>query len=356
MSLLRIFGVLLATMLAGAAPASAQQPLKIGFVYVSPVGDAGWTYQHELGRRAIERHFGAKVQTKFVENVQEGGDAERVIRDLAQSGHRLIYTTSFGYMKPTAAVAKEFPEVVFEHASGYLTGANLGTYNARFYEGRYLAGVVAGRMTKTNIAGYVAAFPIPEVLQGINAFTRGMRSVNPRAETKVVWINTWYDPGKERDAAIALSQQRADVITHHTDSPAVVKAAEERGVYAIGYHSDMAQFGPKAALTSSTHDWTDFYIRTTQAVLDGTWKPAPVWGGMKERMVKMAPFNAAVPKDTRDLVTRLGGEIASGKLHPFAGPLRGQSGRERVAAGKVMSDEAIQKMDFYVEGVLGKRP
>jgi len=339
-----------------AGAALAQEPLKIGFVYVSPVGDAGWTYQHDLARRALESQLGSKIQTKFVESVPEGADAERVIRELAQSGHKLIFTTSFGYMNPTERVAKQFPHVIFEHATGYKMAKNLGIYNARFYEGRYLAGVIAGRMTKSNVAGYVAAFPIPEVLQGINAFTLGMRSVNAKAETKVIWISTWYDPGREREAAMTLIAQGADMLTHHTDSTAVVKAADEKGVSAFGYHSDMSKFGPKAQLTASTHDWSQYYLGTTRSVLDGTWKAQSVWGGMKDGMVRLAPLHASVPKDVQDRVKTLGDEIVSGRGHPFAGPLKDQAGKERVPSGKVMPDDALQKMDFYVEGVQGKLP
>ena len=228
-----------------AAPA-APEPLKVGFVYVSPVGDAGWTSQHHLGRGEMLKALGDKVTSTYVEKVPEGADAERVIRDLAQQGHKLIFTTSFGFMNPTLKVAEEFKDVKFEHATGYKTAANVNTYNARFYEGRYLAGMIAGRMTKTNTLGYVAAFPIPEVLQGINAFATGARSVNPKAQVRVVWVNTWYDPGKERDAASALMGQGADVVTHHTDSTATVAAAEEKGRMAVAYHSNMAKFGPNA--------------------------------------------------------------------------------------------------------------
>jgi simple sugar transport system substrate-binding protein len=338
------------------AQQKAQEPLKIGLVYVSPVGDAGWTYQHDLARKAIEQKFGDKVQVKYVESVAEGADSERVIRELAQSGHKLIFATSFGYMNPTIKVAKSFPNVAFEHATGYKTDKNVGIYNARFYEGRYLAGVVAGKQTKSNVLGYVAAFPIPEVLQGINAFTRGARSVNPKAEVKVIWTNSWYDPGKEREAAMTLISQGADVLTHHTDSTAIVKAADEKGVYAIGYHSDMSKFGPKAHLTASTHDWTNYYLDTTQRVLDGTWKPGSVWGGIKDGYVKLAPMNPAVSKDTQDLVRKLEGEIVAGKLHPFAGPVKDNTGKERVPAGKTMTDDEMQKMDYYVEGVQGKLP
>ena len=243
--------------LTATAPAQtpAAAPLKIGFVYVSPVGDAGWTSQHDMARKAMEQALAGKVVTQFVENVPEGPDAERVIRELAQKGNGLIFTTSFGFMNPTLKVAQQFPKVKFEHATGYKTAANVGTYNARFYEGRYLAGIVAGRMTKTNVAGYVAAFPIPEVVMGINAFTRGMRSVNPKAEVKVVWTSSWYDPGKERQASETLVSQGADVLTHHTDSTATVQAAEAKQVYAIAYHSDMTKYGPHAQLTAVTHVW-----------------------------------------------------------------------------------------------------
>jgi simple sugar transport system substrate-binding protein len=334
----------------------AQQPLKIGFVYVSPVGDAGWTYQHDLARREIEKQFGNKIVTKYVENVPEGADAERVIRELAASGHTLIFTTSFGYMNPTIKVAKAFPKVAFEHATGYKRDKNVGTYNARFYEGRYLAGILAGKMSKTGVAGYVAAFPIPEVLQGINAFTRGMQSVNPKAQVRVIWVNSWYDPGREREASMTLISQGADVLMQHTDSTAPVQAAEEKGVYAIGYHSDMSKYGPKAHLTASTHNWTGQYTKVVNEVLAGKYQPSNVWGGIKEGMVKLAPMNPVVPKDVRDLVAKAEADIAAGKLHPFAGPVKDQSGKERVPAGKVMSDDQLAVMDFYVEGVQGQLP
>jgi simple sugar transport system substrate-binding protein len=336
--------------------AQAGEPLKVGFVYVSPIGDAGWTFQHDLGRKALEKALGDKVVTKYVENVPEGADAERIIRDLAASGHKLILTTSFGYMNPTIKVALQFPNVAFMHATGYKSAKNVGIYNARFYEGRYLTGVVAGKMTKSNVAGYVAAFPIPEVLQGINAFVRGMRSVNPKAELKVVWVNSWFDPGKEREAAQTLIAQGADVVTHHTDSTAVVQTAEEKGVWAVGYHSDMSKFGPKAHLTAATHLWGDIYTKAAQDVLAGKWKPMNVWGGIKDNMVKLAPINAAVPAEVKEHVAKVEKDIVAGKFHPFAGPVKDNEGKERVAAGKVMTDDAMQKMDFYVEGVQGKLP
>ncbi|HUH94894.1 MAG TPA: BMP family ABC transporter substrate-binding protein [Casimicrobiaceae bacterium] len=337
------------------APA-AEVPFKVGFVYVSPISDAGWTFQHDSGRKEMEHALGDKVKTKYVENVPEGADAERVIRELAQEGNQLIFTTSFGYMNPTIKVAKQFPKTYFEHATGYKTAPNVGIYNARFYEGRYLAGIVAGKMTKSNVAGYVAAFPIPEVVMGINAFTRGMRSVNPKAEVKVVWVNSWYDPGREREAADTLVSQGADVLTHHTDSTAVVQAAEAKKVYSIAYHSDMSKYGPNTELTAVTHQWGAFYTKTVQDAMAGRWKPTNVWGGIKDGMIKMGPFNKVVPKDVQDLVAKVGGEIASGKFHPFTGPIKDNDGKERLAAGKVMSDDVLSKMDYYVEGVQGKLP
>lgn len=332
------------------------EPLKVGFVYVSPIGDAGWTTQHNRGREQMQQALGDKVTTSFVEKVPEGADAERVIRDLAAQGHRLIFTTSFGFMNPTLKVAEEFPEVKFEHATGYKSAANVGTYNVRFYEGRYAAGVLAGRMTRTNTLGYVGAFPIPEVLQGINAFTLGARSVNPKAQVRVIWVNSWYDPGKERDAANALIGQGADVITHHTDSSAAVAAAEEKGRMAIAYHSDMSRFGPKAQLAAVTHHWGEYYTKTATSVLDGNWKPGNLWGGMKDGMIKVEAFNESVPKDIVEQVEAKAAAIRAGEFHPFTGPIAGNDGKEIAAKGVVLTDEQLGKMDFYVAGVVGKVP
>lgn len=341
--------------LALAPLAASANPLNVGFVYVSPIGEAGWTYQHDLARKEMEKNLGDKVKTKFVESVPEGADSERVIRDLAQQGHKLIFTTSFGYMNPTLKVARQFPDVKFVHLTGYKTDKNVATANARFYEARYLAGVMAGKMTKSNVAGYVGAFPIPEVLQGINAFTRGMRSVNPKAEVRVVWVNSWYDPGKERDAAVTLLGQGADVVTHHTDSHAVVQAAEERGKYAFGYHSDMSKFGPKAQLAAVTHHWGAHYTKMAQQVIDGSWKPHSVWGGIKDGFVKLEAINPAVPADVKQLVASVEKDIVSGKLTPFDGPVTDNEGKVRHQKGP-MSDDALNKMDFYVQGVAGKLP
>jgi len=341
-----------------AAPATAQtkEPLKIGFVYVSPIGDAGWTFQHDTGRKEMEKALGDKVTTKYVESVPEGADAERVIRDLAQSGHNLIFTTSFGYMNPTLKVATAFPKVNFEHATGYNAAKNVGIYNARFYEGRYLAGMVAGKMTKTGVAGYVAAFPIPEVVMGINAFARGMRSVNPKAEVKVIWVNSWFDPGRESEASSTLVSQGADVLTHHTDSTAAVQTAEAKKVYAIAYHSDMSKYGPNAQLTAVTHHWGDYYTKVAQSVVAGKWQQDNVWGGIKDGMIKLAPFNKVVPPDVVAMVKKAEGEIAAGKLHPFTGPMKTNDGKEVLAAGKTITDAELSKMDYYVEGVVGKLP
>lgn len=339
----------------GAATA-ADEPLNVGFVYVSPVGDAGWTYQHDLGRKAIEEKFGDKIKVKYIDSVPEGAEAERVIRDLASSGNKLIFTTSFGFMNPTLKVAKAFPTATFEHATGYKTAKNVGNYNARFYEGRYLAGIVAGSMTKTNTLGYVAAFPIPEVVQGINAYTLGAQSVNPNIKVKVVWVNSWFDPGREREAADALMDQGADVLTHHTDSTAVVGAAEEKGKYAIAYHSDMSKYGAKAHLTAVTHHWEKFYTERVQQVLDGKWKSTSIWGGIKDGMIDLAPLNSVVPKEVADKVAKAKAAIADGSLHPFGGPLLNQEDKEVVAKGSSMKDEDIAKMDFYVKGVDGKLP
>lgn len=350
-----------ATILGGAALLAsttllAQAPTKVGFVYISPIGDAGYTYQHDLGRKQLEVAFKGKVTTQFVDNVPEGADSERVIRELAQSGCKVVFTTSFGYMNPTLKVAPSYPNTVFMHAMGYKTAANVGQYNARFYEGRYLCGVIAGKMTKSNIAGYLAAFPIPECLQGINAFTQGMKSVNPKAEVRVIWINSWFDPGKEREAALTLISQGADMVTHHSDSPAALQAAEEKGVYCFAYNSDMSKYAPKSQLTASTSIWGDYYVKVVNDVLAGKWKSGFVWGGIKDGMVKLAPLSAAVPKNVKDLVTKTQGEIVSGKRHPFAGPVIDQDGKTIVPAGRNMTDEELNKMDYFVQGVASKLP
>ncbi len=326
----------------------------VGFVYVSPIGDAGWTYQHDLGRLQLEKETG--VTTSYVENVAEGADAERVIREMAKRGDKVIFATSFGYMNYALKVSKKFPETAFVHATGYKLGKNMGLVNARFYEGRYLTGVIAGEMTKSNILGYVAAFPIPEVLQGINAFIKGARSVNPEAELRVIWVNSWYDPGKERQAAITLISQGADMVTHHTDSTAVVQAAEEEGVYAFGYHSDMSKYGPRAHLTATTHHWGDYYVQTVKQVQEGTWAPVSVWGGYPRGMIKLAPLNEIIPEALQNRIRTMESQLRERSLHPFAGPVVDQSGSIIVPEGKNMTDDELNKMNYYLQGVVSTIP
>ena len=334
-------------------PAQPDAPLKVGFVYVTPVSDAGWVRQHEEGRKAVDAAFGGRVKTTFVENVPEGPDAERVIRDLAATGHKLIFTPSFGYMEPTLKVAKDFPNVKFESITGYKTTPNVATANARYYEGRYLAGIAAGRMSKTRVAGYVAGFPIPEVLQGINAFTLGMRSVAPRAVVKVVWLNAWFDPAKEREAANTLFNQEADVVAFHTASTAVMAAAQERGQLAIAYHSDMRKVAPDGQLLAVSHHWGNYYKSRVQAVLDGKWKSGDVWGGVKEGMIRVGDFGSKVPKAVQDEVLARQQDIASGKLKPFAGPISDNDGKAIIPSGRALTDPQILGMNYLVSGVQG---
>jgi len=331
-----------------------QDPIKVGFVYVAPITETGWVRQHDDGRKAVDTAFAGKARTTFVENVPEGPDAERVIRDLAQQGHKLIFTPSFGYMEPTLKVARDFPDVKFESITGYKTAPNVAAANARYYEGRYLAGIAAGRMTKTHVAGYVAGFPIPEVLQGINAFTLGMRSVDPRAQVKVVWLNAWFDPPREREAAMTLFNQDADVIAFHTGSDAVMVAAQERGKLAVAYHSDMRKAGPDAQIAAVTHHWGDYYKSRTQAVLDGSWKSGSVWGGVKEGMIRVGDFGPKVPMAVQTEVLARQKDIAAGKLRPFTGPITDNEGKLVLAKGQAMTDEQILGMNFLVSGVQGK--
>jgi basic membrane protein A and related proteins len=341
-----------------AAPIAAKESLKIGFVYVAPLLDTGWVRQHDEGRRAVEAALGARVKTTYVENVAEGPDAERVIRDLAAKGHKLIFTPSFGYMEPTLKVAQEFPDVKFESITGYKTAPNVAVANARYYEGRYLAGIAAGRMTTSHVAGYVAGFAIPEVLQGINAFTLGMRSVDPKAEVKVVWLNTWFDPSRERDAAMTLFNQNVDVIAFHTGSSAVMVAAQERGKLAVGYHSDMRKIAPDAQIVAVTHQWGPYYTQRAQAVLNGSWKSGRVWGGVREGMIKVEGFGSKVPKAVQQEVLARQKDIAAGKLRPFhaSQAVRDNEGQEVIAKGQTLTDEQILKMNWLVQGVQGKLP
>jgi len=333
----------------------AAAPLQVGFVYVSPVGQAGWTYQHDQARLALERQLGAAVKTRFVEGVPEGADAERVMREMAAGGTQLIFATSFGYLEPALKVAAEFPNVKFEHAGGYKTAPNLNTYNARFYEGRWLAGYLAGKSSKTGVAGYVAGFALPEVIQGINAFTLGMRAANPKAVVRVTWLGTWFDPPKEREAALALIGAGADVLANHSGSPAVPQAAQERGVKVIGYQSDMSRFAPDAQLAAVTSDWSGYYVRVAQAMAAGHWRAQPMWGGMKDGMVRLAAVHASVSAETKRELAAREKALVAGKAGPFVGKLIDQDGRVRHERG-TLGDDAIAKMDWFVQGVVGTLP
>ena len=349
--------VLAALLAAGPSTHAADEPLRVAFIYVDPVGDTGWSFQHDLARRELERVLGAKVKTTYVENVPATADAERVIRQLVVAGNQLIFTTSFGYMEPTLRVAKLFPKVHFEHATGYKSAANVVTYETRFYEGAYLLGVLAGMTTKSNTLGYVGSFPIPEVIRNIDAFTLGARSVNPKATTKVIWVDTWYDPGKERQAAEALIAQGADVLCQNTDSPATVQAAEQHGVHAFGWDSDMSKYGPHAQLTANTENWADYYIEEARQTMAGTWTGGRhVANGLKENMVVLTPLNKSVPPDVARLFEEKKRAIIDGKLVLFAGPLKDNTGAVKVAAGSALTHEQLMAINWYVEGIDGTIP
>jgi simple sugar transport system substrate-binding protein len=335
-------------------PAFAAVP-KVGFIYVGPIGDFGWSYQHDVGRKAIEAALGDKVQTSFVESVKEGPDSERVIAKLATDGCSLIFTTSFGFMNPTAKVAKRFPKVFFEHCTGYTRGPNLATYNIRFYEGRYIQGVITGKLSRTGTVGYIGSVPIPEVIMGMNAFLLGMKSVNPNARLKFIFINSWYDPGKEGDAAKALADQGCDILAQHTDSPAPLQVAESRGLFAFGEANDMIKFAPKAQLTSSINNWGPYYVERTKAAIAGTWKTGNTWGGLKSGLLVMAPYRN-MPPDAVALAKQTEDGIRDGKITIFKGPLMDQAGTVKAAEGKALDDHAIESMDWLLEGIEGKLP
>jgi basic membrane protein A len=337
--------------------ADAAKQVRVAFLYVDPVGDSGWSYQHDLGRRELERVLGPMVKTTFVENIPATADAERVIRQLATSGNDLIFTTSFGYMEPTLRVAKLFPKVRFAHATGFKTAPNMVNYEVRFFEGSYLLGVLAGRLTKSNTLGFVGSFPIPEVIRNINAFTLGARSVNPKIRIKVIWVDTWYDPGKERQAAEALIAQGADALCQNTDSPAIVQVAETRGVKACGWDSDMAKYGPQAQYAANTENWAGYYIDEVKKVAAGTWTGArSTVGGLKDNMVVVTAPNKNVPADAVKTFEERKQAIIAGKLHPFTGPLKDNTGALKVPAGVTMTHEQLMAINWYVEGIDGSIP
>ncbi|MTI17534.1 BMP family ABC transporter substrate-binding protein [Rhodobacteraceae bacterium RKSG542] len=354
----KIFGLAATAALAlglSAGTSLAEDPLKVGFIYVGPISDHGWSYQHDQGRQAIEKHFGDKVETTYIESVSEGPDAERAIERLARSGHDLIFTTSFGYMNPTIKVAKKYPDVKFEHATGYKQADNVATYGGRFYEGRYILGQIAAKTSEKGVAGYIGSFPIPEVVRGINSFMLGAQSVNPDFKVKTVWVNSWYDPGKEADAAKALVDQGVDIMLQHTDSPAPLQVAQERGIKGFGQASDMIKFAPEAQLTAIVDDWGPYYIERVQAVLDGTWKGGDTWGGLDKEMVHMAPYTN-LPEDVAADAAKTEAAIRSGDLHPFTGPINKQDGSAWLKEGEVADDGALLGMNFYVEGIDDKLP
>ena len=338
-----------------AATASGADKLKVGFIYVGPIGDHGWTYEHNEGRLAIEKELGDQVETVYVENVAEGPDAERTITRLARDGAGLIFTTSFGYMDPTIKVAKRFPDVKFEHATGYKRADNVSTYSARFYEGRYIIGQIAARMSKSGVAGYVGSFPIPEVVRGINAFMLGAQSINPDFKVKIVWVSSWFDPGKEADAAKVLIGQGADIISQHTDSTAPLQIAAEQGVHGFGQASDMIAFAPKNQFTAIIDNWGPYYVARTRAVLDGTWKSEDTWDGMAPGMVEMAPYTN-LPDDVVAMAKETQAKITSGEMHVFAGPIHKQDGSMAVGEGEHLDDDTLLGMNWYVQGVDDKLP
>ncbi len=335
---------------------AAADKLKVGFIYVGPIGDLGYTYQHELGRRALQKALNDKVETTYLENVAEGADAERAIEQLARTGHKLIFTTSFGFMDATVKVAAKYPNVFFEHATGYKRAKNLSTYAARFYEGRYIQGQIAAKMSKTGVIGYIVSFPIPEVISGINATMLGAQSINPNMKVKIIWVNSWFDPPKEADAAKALVDQGADILTQHTDSPAAMQIAEQRGIHAFGQSSDMIKFGPHAQLTADTDYWGDYYIQRAKDVLDGKWKSEDTWDGLDKGMVVMAPYTN-MPDDVKKMAMDTEESIKTGKFHPFKCPIVDQDGKTvECKGGERLDNGQILSMNWYVKGIDDKVP
>ncbi len=340
-----------------ATAAVAQDKTKVGFVYVGPVGDGGWTYEHDQGRKAVVEEFGDKVETVYVENVAEGPDSERVMTQMALDGADLIFTTSFGYMDPTINVAKKFPNVKFEHATGYKRADNVSTYSARFYEGRAVQGTIAGHMTKSNVVGYIGSFPIPEVIRGINSAFIHARKVNPDVQFKIVWAFTWFDPAKEADAAKVLIEQGADVILQHTDSTAPQAAAQpRRNVITFGQASDMSEYGPLPRVSSIIDDWAPYYIARTQAVMDGTWESKDTWDGIGAGMVGIGEISDAVPADVKEAALAIKDSLADGSYHAFTGPIKKQDGSDWLGEGETADDGTLAGMNFYVEGIEGDIP
>jgi basic membrane protein A len=344
--------IAVAALVCAGLPSKADaEDLKVGFIYVSPVGDAGWSFAHDIGRQKIEAMDG--VETSYVESVPEGADAERVILNMARKGFDIVFTTSYGYMDPTLKVAQQFPDTVFMHCSGFKRAENMGTYFGRIYQARYLSGMVAGAMTESNKIGYAAAFPIPEVIRGINAFTLGAQSVNPDVEVRVVWTKTWYDPATEKEAAKSLLDVGCDVIAQHQDSPGPQEAAQESGVWSVGYNTDMTAFAPKAHLTAPVWNWSVFYADVVEGVKNGTWESEDVWWGLEEGLVDLAPMGEMVPEDVKKKVLDRKAELSSGEDDIFAGPIKDQDGNVKIAEGSKATDEELLGMTWFVQGVIG---
>ena len=341
---------------AEAPAAAATEPLKIAFAYVGPVGDGGYTFAHAQGRQALEKEFGDKIKTSYVESVPEGADAGRVLRDMAANGNKLVFGTTFGYMEPIQKIAPDFPDVKFEHATGYKTAANVSTYDSRTYEGAYLAGIIAGSMTKSNVLGVVGSVPIAEVLRNINSFTLGAQSMNPKIKTKVVWVNEWFAPPKETEAATSLINGGADILFQNTDSAAVLKTAEEKGKRAFGWDSDMTAYGPKAHLGSAIINWTPYYTKTVREMLDGKWSSQQTWWGVKEGAIDIVSLADDVPAEAKARIEEVKKGLKDGTFHIWKGPITGQDGKELLAADAVAEDKFLTGINFYVKGVEGKVP
>jgi simple sugar transport system substrate-binding protein len=335
--------------------AHAGDKIKVGFIYVGPIGDHGWTYRHDIGRLDVEKHFGDKVETVYLENVKYGPDSERAIRAMAKSGADIIFATSFGYMEPMLKVAKEFPNVKFEHATGYKRSKNMATYGLRLYQARHIQGVIAGLMTKTNKICYVGAFPIPEVIREINTYYLGAKTVNPDVDIDIVWVNTWYDPGKEAQAADVMIAEGCDMVAQHTDSPAPLQTAEKAGVLGFGQASDQYKFAPKAQLTATIDNWSPYYISKVQAVIDGTWKTGDYFGHMNEDVVQMAPFTN-MPDKVKAFAQKIKDSIKNGKYFAFTGPIKDNTGKIQLKAGEIADDAHLNSMMYYVEGIDAKVP
>lgn len=350
--------MVIAIMLLGNSMSSAAlaKPLKVGFLYIGPVGDFGWSYQHNIARERLVQEFGDKIDTTYLENVAAGPDSERAIEQLVRAGNTMIFTTSFGYMDSTIKIAKKYPDVKFEHATGYKREKNVATYSGRFYEGRYIQGLIAAKMSKTGVLGYIASFPIPEVVSAINATMLAAQTINPDIKIKVIWVNTWFDPGKEADAARALLAQGADIIMQHTDSPAPIQVSAESGAFAFGQDSDMIKFGPKTQLTSIVNNWTPYYIDRVKAALDGTWASQDTWGGLNSQLVVMAGYTN-MSDEVKSIANKAEASIANGSLVPFRCPIIRQDGTPvECKAGDHLDDGQILGMNFYVKGIEDRLP